>query len=70
MDEPALLHCKAQWGQEPAEKSHQADVLPFLTDTEQALYQKLKNDHWQASLRLEQEKIPFEYWKTKLKSLK
>lgn len=70
MDEATLLHCKAQWGEEPEDKSHQAEVLPHLNNIEQSLYQRLKTNHWRYKLRLEQEKIPFDWWQTQLKALK
>jgi hypothetical protein len=66
MDEETLLFCKSQWGQEPASKTHQADFLPHLNSSEQKMYQQLKNNYWQQNLRLEQEKIPFSYWRNKL----
>lgn len=70
MDEETLLNCKEQWGTEPKEKSHPAEILNNLSQTEQKLYHKLKTNHWQMSLRLEQEKIPYEWWQAKLKQLK
>jgi hypothetical protein len=66
MDEETLLHCREQWGHEPQEKSHQADSLPHLREPEQQLYHQLKMNHWQTALRLEQEKIPYEWWQSKL----
>lgn len=69
MDEDTLLHCKEQWGKEPEEKSHHAETLKHLTTSEQTLYDKLKTNHWQKLLRLEQEKIPYDWLQTRLKSL-
>ncbi|NOQ78369.1 MAG: hypothetical protein GQ546_03105 [Gammaproteobacteria bacterium] len=69
MDEETLLHCKEQWGKEPEEKSHQSETFKYLTPSEHTLYNKLKSNYWQESLRLEQEKIPFEWWQTQLKAL-
>jgi len=66
MDEETLLFCKSQWGIEPVKKIHQADSLPYLNKAEQKVYQRLKNNYWQQNLRLEQEKIPFSYWRNKL----
>ncbi|NQY63974.1 MAG: hypothetical protein HRT38_09635 [Alteromonadaceae bacterium] len=66
MDETTLLICKEYWGQESVDKRHQAEHLPQLTTQEQKLYQQLKSDHFCERLRLEQERIPFEYWQQEL----
>ncbi len=66
MDEATLLACKEFWGQEPADKRHPSKHLVQLTKAEQTLYQQLKNEHFQERLRLEQERIPFEYWQQRL----
>ncbi|MBL4909662.1 MAG: hypothetical protein JKX78_06505 [Alteromonadaceae bacterium] len=66
MDETTLLACKDFWGQESEDKRHQAENLSQLTMAEQNLYQQLKNEHFQQRLRLEQERIPFDYWRHKL----
>ena len=66
MDEATLLHCRDAWGEEPPAKRHRADRLPHLSDAEQSLYQRLKGDHWQPHLRLEQERIPHHYLRTQL----
>ena len=57
MDSDTLLHCRPLWGVEA--KPHSAMQLPHLNDTEQQLYQQLKQHHWQPNLRLEQERVPF-----------
>ena len=66
MDEATLLACKDFWGQESVDKRHQSECLPLLTIEEQKLYQQLKSDHFCERLRLEQERIPFEYWRQRL----
>lgn len=57
MDSDTLVHCRPLWGVET--KPHTAAQLPHLNEPEQLLYQQLKQHHWQANLRLEQERIPF-----------
>ena len=69
MDETTLLACKNVWGQELAHKSHKAEWLANLNDTEQALYNNLKQNTWQPYLRLEQERIPFTLLEQALKNL-
>jgi hypothetical protein len=59
MDEVTLLACKEFWGQEPVHKSHKAEWLANLNEKEQTLYNNLKQNKYQACLRLEQERIPF-----------
>ena len=59
MDEATLLACKDQWGTEPDHKRHKAEHLEHLTNAEQQLYKRLKQDFWQNNLRLEQEFVPF-----------
>ena len=66
MDEATLLSCKEFWGQEPVDKRHPSENLAQLNVAEQALYQQLKSDCFQERLRLEQERIPFEYWQQRL----
>lgn len=57
MDSDTLLHCRPLWGVEA--KPHSAMQLPHLNESEQQLYQQLKQHHWQPKLRLEQERVPF-----------
>ncbi|MBM7456806.1 hypothetical protein HNR62_002708 [Oceanisphaera litoralis] len=57
MDSDTLLHCRPLWGVEA--KPHSATQLPHLNESEQQLYQQLKQHHWQPNLRLEQERVPF-----------
>ncbi|MGO2089924.1 MAG: Wadjet anti-phage system protein JetD domain-containing protein [Oceanisphaera sp.] len=67
MDNNTLAHCRPLWGEET--KPHGAAQLPHLNELEQTLYQQLKNHHWQANLRLEQERIPFSLLQTALANL-
>lgn len=59
MDEQTLLAHRALWGEE-AEQSSNIE-LPALSADEQLLYQRLKQHHWAVNVRLEQERIPWEY---------
>jgi hypothetical protein len=59
MDEQTLLAHRALWGEE-AEQSSDAE-LPALSADEQLLYQRLKKHHWDVNVRLEQERIPWDY---------
>jgi len=59
MDEETLLHHKALWGNE--EKQNTAHELPLLTKTEQAVYHNLKQQHWGQNIRLEQERIAWDF---------
>lgn len=62
MDEKTLHQHQLLWGSE--DKQHAATELPHLTMTEHNLYLQLKQHHWGANLRLEQEKICWEWsWK-------
>ncbi len=60
MDSDTLLAHQSYWGKEPANKAHKGDQLAHLTETEQQLYQDLKQHRWQANLRLEQEHIDYQ----------
>lgn len=59
MDEATLLATKPFWGEEELNKRQTPESLSNLLPFEAALYTKLKADHWQPRLRLEQERIPF-----------
>lgn len=61
MDQETLFFCKEHWGKED-KKIHPAEKLPNLSEAEQKIYHALKNNTWQETLRLEQEKIPYDYW--------
>lgn len=59
MDQATLLAHQSFWGQED---SPVLDAkLPLLTNDEQLLYRDLCNNRWGTNLRLEQERIPWEY---------
>ncbi|MBF0266361.1 MAG: hypothetical protein HQL46_13935 [Gammaproteobacteria bacterium] len=68
MDKESLMFCRHLWGVED-KKPHPSQSLPGLNEREQEVYQGLKNNLWQQSLRLEQEKIPYDYWITKLQAI-
>jgi hypothetical protein len=59
MDEQTLLAHRALWGEE-AEQSSDVE-LPALSADELLLYQRLKQHHWAVNVRLEQERIPWDY---------
>lgn len=59
MDEETIRACRSFWGDEPEKNSHRAELLPFLTENEQQVYQRLKSHYWANFLRIEQERIPF-----------
>jgi hypothetical protein len=63
MDEYTLLSHKPLWGEES--DPHPAMMLPNLHASEQLLYQKLKQNTLGQSVRLEQERISWEFaWST------
>lgn len=66
MDHATLLAFAAHWGTET--KPTQRD-LPRLTPTEQALYDDLREHRLRKNLRLEQERIGFEWLKAALAAL-
>lgn len=59
MDEPTLLDHRSLWGRE--EKPAGNAVLPLLTAAEQKLYAELRNHRFAPRVRLEQERIPWDY---------
>ncbi len=59
MDEQTLLHHQALWVEE--KQPHTADYLPLLTKEEQAVYQAIKCNTWGQTIRLEQERIAWDY---------
>ena len=69
MDEATLLATKPFWGAEALNKRQTPESLPNLIPAEAALYSKLKADHWQPRLRLEQERIPFSLLTEQLRQL-
>ncbi|WP_051227276.1 Wadjet anti-phage system protein JetD domain-containing protein [Oceanospirillum beijerinckii] len=62
MDEGTLLAHQTFWGtDEKARHKSQPQLLDRLTDREQSLYQALLDQRYQEALRLEQERIQFDY---------
>ena len=62
MDEATLLSHQELWVEEKEQST--STELPLLTDTEQMLFQSLKNSTWGQHVRLEQERIRWdEAWK-------
>ena len=59
MDEETLVRHKELWGEE--REQHSSDLLPLLTDAEQAVYQGLKQGRWGRQVRLEQERVTWEF---------
>jgi hypothetical protein len=59
MDEETLHLHQPLWGHE--EKQNPATNLPYLTLTEQTVYQGLKQQQWGNNVRLEQERISWDY---------
>jgi len=59
MDEATLLAHQGLWGEENTPVNN--TELPLLTNDEQRLYGGLCNNQWGTRLRLEQERIPWEY---------
>lgn len=55
MDEETLLSHRTLWVEE--KEPHPAEVLPQLTEAEQAVYRSLKQQRWGKNVRLEQERI-------------
>ena len=68
MDEETLLAHKSLWVKE--EKPHGAGELPQLSTDEQAVYRKLTLNYWGQNIRLEQERIAWDYAITKLAAVK
>ena len=59
MDEDTLLSHRALWGEESEQVSD--PEVAGLTGNEQRLYQRLKQQHWGINVRLEQERIAWDY---------
>lgn len=59
MDETTLLRHKNFWSED--EKGITEIALPMLTEKEQSLYKGLCNNRWGTRLRLEQERIAWDY---------
>ena len=58
MDRPTLMEHQTLWGAEP---SPETGILTRLTDEESALYDQLRSNELGGQIRLEQEKIGFEW---------
>ncbi|MBF0470569.1 MAG: hypothetical protein HQL48_04265 [Gammaproteobacteria bacterium] len=62
MDETTLFQHKELWVEE--REQHPAKTLPLLSAPEQRLYRAIKNGLWGDNIRLEQERIAWEFaWK-------
>src|ERR1051326_7081508 len=62
MDEPTLLRFRDLWVEEP--NQYAARSVPLLTGPEQAIYEGLIQQRWGRNIRLEQERIAWNYaWK-------
>lgn len=59
MDEDTLLSHKSLWVDE--NEQHPANELSQLTDAEQSVYQSLKQQRWGQNVRLEQERVAWDY---------
>ena len=58
MDQPTFLAHRSLWGVEPQPET---GVLVRLTAEERVLYDQLRRNHWGDRVRLEQERIGFEF---------
>lgn len=58
MDEETLRNHQDLWVEE--NDQHAAEILPLLTDPEQAVYQAIKRNVWGQNVRLEQERIAWD----------
>lgn len=59
MDEETLFKHEALWVEE--KQPHAADELPLLSELEQKLYKGIKQHQWGQNVRLEQERIAWDY---------
>jgi hypothetical protein len=59
MDEETLHRYRALWVEEKT--PHTAAALPLLSDSEQALYRAIRQNFWGQNVRLEQERIAWDY---------
>jgi hypothetical protein len=66
MDRATLLAFESQWGSEDAQLVRD---LPHLSTSERELYNDLRDNRIRKNLRLEQERIGFEWLKTALAAL-
>ncbi len=69
MNEETLMAHQSLWVEE--KEPHPAEALPLLTTTEQVLYQSIKQNRWRQNIRLEQERIHWDFaWRVIIKTLK
>lgn len=62
MDEKTLHSHRDLWVEEKVQ--HGAETLPLLSDSEQAVYQSIKHNVWGQNIRLEQERVAWDFaWK-------
>ena len=66
MDEQTLLSHRELWGRESEQAA--VAVLPLLTELEQLVYQGLKESRWGHQVRLEQERISWQFAEAVLQS--
>lgn len=59
MDEETLFRHRELWVEE--KEPHPAESLPILSDSEQTVYQAIKKNVWGQNIRLEQERIAWDY---------
>lgn len=59
MDEETLCSHQHLWVEE--KEQHAAETLPLLTDPEQAVYQAIKRNAWGQNVRLEQERVDWDF---------
>lgn len=59
MDEATLLRHRELWVEE--KEPHPAESLPILSNSEQTVYQAMKKNVWGQNIRLEQERIAWDY---------
>jgi hypothetical protein len=59
MDETTLFDHRDLWSFEPEQSK--AEELPFLTETEQSLYSNLHDNTWDIGVRMEQERLSWNY---------
>ncbi|WP_282755009.1 DUF3322 domain-containing protein [Desulfuromonas thiophila] len=66
MDQPTLLAHRALWG---VEMQPETGTLTRLNSEESALYDQLRQNHWGEHVRLEQERIGFDFLRDVLREL-
>lgn len=66
MDRPTLLAHQSLWG---VEAQPETGTLARLNEEEGVLYDQLRNNHWAERIRLEQERIGFDFLREALREL-